>query len=149
MPKRKTFFYIISLKKIKEMKSNQKSHLIHFKLILLRTNQNSVFKIGHERASLHFFCVFRVFFFLFFSASCTVHGTWTVHLGLWTVTRTVHARRLHCARDIVHYSRTIYVLFTGPTITLFRKKILKMGPMVLFTHFKKKKILLCFQFSTK
>ena len=65
MPKRKTFFYIISLKKMKELKSNQKSHLINFKLILLRTNQNSVFKIGRERASLHFFCVFRVFFFFF------------------------------------------------------------------------------------
>ena len=84
------------------------------------------------------FFVFFVFFFPFFSASFTVHGTWTVHLGLWTVTRTVHARRLHCAGDIVHYSRTIYVLFTGPTITLFRKKNIKNGPHGTVCTFKKK-----------
>ena len=47
------------------MKSNKKSHLINFKLILVRTNQNSVFKIGRDRASLPFFCVFRIFFFFF------------------------------------------------------------------------------------
>ena len=32
------------------MKSNKKSHLINFKLILVRTNQNLVFKIGCDRA---------------------------------------------------------------------------------------------------
>ena len=39
MPLRKTFF-IISFKKWNKMKSNKKSHLINFKLILMRTNQN-------------------------------------------------------------------------------------------------------------
>ena len=34
------FIIIISLKKWNKMKSNQKSHLINFKLILVRTNQN-------------------------------------------------------------------------------------------------------------
>ena len=32
------------------MKSNQKSHLINFKLILVKTNQNKVFKIGRDQA---------------------------------------------------------------------------------------------------
>ena len=30
----------------------------------------------------------------------------------------------------------VHTLFTGPTTTLFRKKILKMNPTVLFTHLK-------------
>ena len=33
-------------------------------------------------------------------------------------------------------SHTIHALFTGPTTTLFRKKILKMGLMALFIHLK-------------
>ena len=32
------------------MKSNQNSHLINFKLILVETNQNQMFKIRHDRA---------------------------------------------------------------------------------------------------
>ena len=56
-------------------------------------------------------------FFFFFSASCTVHGAWIVHLGLWTVTCIVHAFRLNCAGDIVH------ALFTRPKTTLLRKNI--------------------------
>ena len=31
---------------------------------------------------------------------------------------------------------TVHALFTGRTTTLFKKKILKMGPTVLFTHLK-------------
>ena len=31
---------------------------------------------------------------------------------------------------------TVHVLFMGPIVTLFRKKILKMGHTVLFTHLK-------------
>ena len=34
-----------------------------------------------------------------------------------------------------HYSGTVYALFMGITTTLL-KKILKMGPTVLFTHLK-------------
>ena len=34
------FFFIISLKKWNKMKSNQKSHLVNFKLILVKINQN-------------------------------------------------------------------------------------------------------------
>ena len=41
---------------------------------------------------------------------------------------------------------TIHTLFMGPTATLFRKKILKIGLMVLFTHLKII-LLQCFQFS--
>ena len=45
---------------------------------------------------------------------------------------------------------TVHTLFTGPTTTLFKKYILKMGPMVLFTHLKII-LLQCFnfQFSAK
>ena len=35
---------------MKKMKSNQKSHLINFKLVLVRTNQNYVFRIGCDQA---------------------------------------------------------------------------------------------------
>ena len=31
---------------------------------------------------------------------------------------------------------TVHALFMGLTITLFKKKILKMGPLILFTHLK-------------
>ena len=41
---------------------------------------------------------------------------------------------------------TVHVLFMGPTTTLFRKKKLKMGSTVLFTHLKII-LLQCFQFS--
>ena len=75
----------------------------------------------------------RFLLLFFFSASCTVYGTWTVHLGLWIVTCTVHARELHCTRDIVHCSCIVYAQFTRPTTTLF-KKILKMGPPY-YLHF--------------
>ena len=37
---------------------------------------------------------------------------------------------------IHNYSSTVHALFIGPTVTLFKKNILKMGPIVLFTHFK-------------
>ena len=43
---------------------------------------------------------------------------------------------------------TVHALFTGPTPTLFRKKILKMGSTVLFIHLKFI-LLQCFQFSAK
>ena len=43
-----------------------------------------------------------------------------------------------------HCSGTVYALFMGLTATLF-KKILKMGPTVLFTHLKII-LLRCFQF---
>ena len=46
----------------------------------------------------------------------------------------------------MHCSRTVHVLFMGSTTTLFIKKILKMGPTVLFTHLKII-LLQCFQFS--
>ena len=36
----------------------------------------------------------------------------------------------------VHYSYIVHVLFIGPTTTLFRKKILKIGLMTLFTYLK-------------
>ena len=45
------------------------------------------------------------------------------------------ARGLHYLGDIMHYSCTVHTRFTGPTTTLFRKK-LKIGPTVLFTHLK-------------
>ena len=41
---------------------------------------------------------------------------------------------------------TIYALFPEPTTTLFRKKKLKIGFIVLFTHLKLI-LLQCFQFS--
>ena len=44
-----------------------------------------------------------------------------------------------------HCSSTVYVLFIGPTATLL-KNILKIGPMILFTH-SKMILLQCFQFS--
>ena len=49
---------------------------------------------------------------------------------------------------VFHCFRRHRALFTGPTTTLFRKKILKMGPTTLFTHLK---IILLqyFQFSAK
>ena len=31
---------------------------------------------------------------------------------------------------------TVHALFTEPTVTLFKKYILKMGPIILFTHLK-------------
>ena len=41
------------------------------------------------------------------------------------------------AKFTVHETNvTISVLFMGPIAILFRKKILKMGPTVLFTHLK-------------
>ena len=60
--------------------------------------------------------------------------------GLWTVTHTVHARGLHCARDIMHCSRDPQPLYS--------EKIFKMGLTVLFTHLKII-LLQCFQFSAK
>ena len=74
--------------------------------------------------------LFFILFFFFFSASCNVHGTWTLHLGLSTVIRTIHVHGLHCARDIIHYSRDPQPIYSG-------KKTLQMGPTVLFKHFKK------------
>ena len=47
-------------------------------------------------------------------------------------------------RDNYHCSHTVHALL-GPTTTLFRKKILKMGLTVLFTHLKII-LLQCFQF---
>ena len=47
-----------------------------------------------------------------------------------------------------HCNNTIHTLFMGPTTTLLRKKILKMGPMILFTHLKII-LLQCFQFLAK
>ena len=38
--------------------------------------------------------------------------------------------------DKFNCSCIVHSLFTGPTTTLFRKKILKMGPMALFTYLK-------------
>ena len=43
---------------------------------------------------------------------------------------------------------TVHALFTGPTITLFRKKILRMGLTAQVTHLKII-LLQCFQFSAK
>ena len=40
--------------------------------------------------------------FAFFVSKCLL---WTMQLGLWTVTYTVHARGLHYTRDIMHYSQ--------------------------------------------
>ena len=48
-------------------------------------------------------------------------------------------------REKNYCSRTVAALFMGPTTTLFRKNILKMGPTVLFTHLKII-LLQCFQF---
>ena len=42
---------------------------------------------------------------------------------LWTVTRTIHSHGLHCAGNIVHCSRIVHTLFTGPTTILFKKNI--------------------------
>ena len=47
----------------------------------------------------------RVFFFF---PTPLVHGTWTMHLCLWIVSCTIHARRLHYTGDIVHYTRTVH-----------------------------------------
>ena len=44
-----------------------------------------------------------------------------------------------------HCFRRHRALFTGPTTTLFRKKKLKMGPTILFTHLENI-LLQCFQF---
>ena len=72
--------------------------------------------------------------FFFFSASCTVYGTWTVHLGLWIVTCIIHALKLHCTGDIVHCSCTVYAQFT--THNHFIQKNIKNGSKVLFIHLK-------------
>ena len=48
--------------------------------------------------------------------------------------------------NVYNCSSTVYALFMGPTATLFRIKILKMGLTVLFTHLKII-LLQCFQFS--
>ena len=51
--------------------------------------------------------------------------------------------------DKFHCSCIVHSLFTGPITTLFRKKkILKMGPMALFTYLKII-LLQCFQFLTQ
>jgi len=63
----------------------------------------------------------------YFSASCTVHRAWIVHLGLWKVTCIVHALRLHCAGDIVH------ALFTSPKTTLFKKNIKNGSHSTIYT----------------
>ena len=60
------------------------------------------------------FCVFCFFFFFFFHAFC-----FRGQLSLF-----------------IPCSSTVHALFMGPTTTLFRKKILKMGPTALFTHLK-------------
>ena len=67
-------------------------------------------------------CVFCFFFFLFLVPLALFMGH-AVHLGLWTVTLTVYSRGLHCAGNIVHCSRIVHTLFTGPTTTLFKKNI--------------------------
>ena len=74
---------------------------------------------------LHLRFAFSVFFFFFFF--------------FFFFTRFALGDNYHC-------SRIIATLFMGPTTTLFRKKILKMGPTALFTHLKII-LLQCFQFS--
>ena len=76
----------------------------------------------------------RFLLFFFFSASCTVYGTWTVHLDLWIVTCIIHALKLHCTGDIVHCSCTVYAQFT--THNHFIQKNIKNGSRVLFIHLK-------------
>ena len=75
-------------------------------------------------------CICNFFFFFFFAP--LVHGTWTMHLSLWTITYTILARRLHCTWDIVPCTRTVH----GTHNHFIQKKILKMGPTILFIHLK-------------
>ena len=93
----------------------------------LRTCQRK-FQLRRGLDTDDFAFVFFAFLFFFFNSSCIGHGTWTVHLGLQIVTRTVQSRGLHYARDIVHYSRDPKPLYS--------EKIFKMGPIVLFTCLK-------------
>ena len=62
---------------------------------------------------------FLAIFFFFFFARVSALGDKV----------TVHTLFMHC-------SHTVHALFMRPTTTLFRKKILKMGLTVLFTHLK-------------
>ena len=94
-----------------------------FKLICRLSLQLPLKKLTWLRAPLDWaysasmFCVshFLFFFFFFF------RHVWTV------IVLFMHMDSL-CMR--------LSTLFTGRTTTLFRKKILKMGPMALFTHLK-------------
>ena len=91
-------------------------------------------KYPFERVEKHLRLCFTFSFFFFFFTRFSVLGTrCTVHVLLSTI---------HAMLSIV------YALFAGPTTILFRKKILKIGLTVLFTHLK---IILqqCFQFLLK
>ena len=80
-------------------------------------------------------CVSAFFFFFFFFFLQRMNNN--PHCSCMQITLCMR----HCL-----LCRRHYLLFTGPTITLFRKKILKMGLMVLFTYLKII-LLQCFQFS--
>ena len=112
------FFFLFNIRHKKKKNTSQTT----FCLTLFRWRLDSTF--------MSRVCVFYGFYLFIFilSTSCIVHGTWIVHSGLWTVTRIVHAHRLHCAGDIVHCSRDLHPLYS--------EKILKMGLTELFIHLK-------------
>ena len=99
---------------------------------------------------LHFSLLFSFFFqrmksaFSLWIVTCTVLCTRDiVHYLCMRIT----LYRRHCAL-FMHYLQIVHTLFMGLITTLFRKKILKMSLMILFTHLK---IILLqyFQFSVK
>ena len=75
---------------------------------------------------------FALFFFFFFFPHFTCSGT------ISTV--------VHCSGTVVHCSGTVVHCSSTVCYCLCTKKILKMGPTVLFTHLKII-LLQCFQFS--
>ena len=81
--------------------------------------ERSVISVGLDPCSSF---VFEFFFFFSSSFFCCArvsegqNSLFTYYLALFT----------HC-------SSTVHILFMEPTVTLFRKNILKIGPMVLFT----------------
>ena len=78
--------------------------------------ERSVISVGLDPCSSFVFFFFSSSFFCCARVSEGQNSLFMYYLALFT----------HCWS-------TVHILFMGPTVTLFRKNILKIGPMVLFT----------------
>ena len=87
------------------------------KVFTISKSNGMVLRITILRCGLDtndFTIMFSAFFFFFFSMPLALFMIWTVHLGLWIVTHTVHARGYTMQETLC----TVYVMFTHCSYTV-------------------------------